>query len=166
MSGLAREPWRAVLAAAVVATALVVGIYLALGGATYKPLEVQDPCDPRPDAELEERTLLERLALSALDGAACELRVPREDLALAIADEDARADFAERFNVSDEAIENAAEAGLMRAIDDAEAEGAISSFEAGLLRTAAGQLPVGTVIDLLQTSAGRSVLDLVQDLLG
>lgn len=165
MSLIAREPWRLALAAALAATTVIIGLYVALGGASYRPLEVRDPCEPRPLTEQEDRSTLEQLALSALDGAACELRVPREDLALALADEEAKEDFAERFNVADEAIDDAASAALFRAIDDAEAAGTISSFEAELLRTAAAGVPAGTVFDLLQSSAGRSVLDLARDLL-
>lgn len=156
---------RGLLAAALVAAVAVIGLYLALGGATYKPLEVADPCDPRPEVEAEERGLLEDIALSALDGAACSLRVPREELALAIATPEGRAEFGETYNLSDEAIEAAVESGLERAIEDAESEGRLSGFEAGLLRRAADVVPIGIVIDALQTSAGEDVLGVAGDLL-
>jgi hypothetical protein len=155
----------AVLFAAIASAVVVIGIYLALGGATYKPLEVADPCDPRPEPAGEERGLAEQLALSALDGAACSLRVPREELALALATPEARAEFADQHNLSDESIEAAVDAGLERAIADAEADGDLSSLEAGLLRRAADAVPVGVVIDALQTSAGQSALEIAEDLL-
>lgn len=162
MSG--RLSGRAVLAAGIACAAAVIGAYLALGGAGYKPLEVADPCEPRPEPA-QERGLAEEIALSALDGAACSLRVPREELTLAIATPEARAEFAERYNLTGDEIEAAVDAGLERAIDDAEADGRLSGFEATLLREATGALPVGVVIDALQTSAGQSVLEVVQDLL-
>ena len=162
MSG--RLSGRAVLAAGIACAAVVIGAYLALGGASYKPLEVADPCEPRPEPA-QERGLAEEIALSALDGAACSLRVPREELTLAIATPEARAEFAERYNLTDDEIEAAVDAGLERAIGDAEADGRLSGFEATLLREATGALPVGVVIDALQTSAGQSVLEVVQDLL-
>ena len=158
-----RSAW--VLASAIVATAAVIGLYLALGGATYKPLEVADPCEPRAEPAGTERALAEELALSALDGAACSLQVPREELALAVATPEQRAEFAERYNLSDEAIEQAVEAALNRAIDDGVEDGRLSSIEATLLRQAVAAVPIGFVIDALQTSAGSSVLGIVEDLL-
>lgn len=157
---------RPVLAGALVGAVALIAAYLALGGASYKPLEVADPCDPRPEPAGEERGLAEDLALSALDGAACALRVPREELALAIATPEGRAEFTERYNIDDAALEAAIEAALDRAIADAEAEGRISSIEATLLRNAADAIPVGVIIDVLQTSPGSSVLEVVEDLLG
>jgi hypothetical protein len=154
----------ALLAAALIATVAVIGSYLALGGASYKPLDVADPCDPRAEAT-EDRGLLEDIALSALDGAACSLRVPREELALALATPESRVTFGDEYNLSDEAIEAAVETGLDRAISDAQDEGRIGSFEAGLLRSAADAVPTGLVIDALQTSAGKSVLEVAEDLL-
>ncbi|MEX2613552.1 MAG: hypothetical protein WD380_08230, partial [Gaiellaceae bacterium] len=76
------------LLAALGAVAAVLVPYLALGGASYEPTPVADPCvvrdwrDPRGV-----QTVLEQVALSALDGAACELGVSREDLVLAVRDE-------------------------------------------------------------------------------
>ncbi|CAN5541321.1 hypothetical protein BH10ACT11_BH10ACT11_11390 [soil metagenome] len=154
------------LVAAVAVGVALLGGYLLLGGATYKPLPVNDPCSPRLEPEASQEQLLQRIVLSALDGAACELRVPREDLALALASEDGRAAFAERYGISDEETEAAVKAGLARAIDDAKDRDEISSFEAGLLSTATSRLPVGTVIDVLQSSAGKSVLDVAKSLLG
>lgn len=154
------------LAGSILATAAVIGLYLALGGATYKPLEVADPCDPRPEAAgAEERGLLENIALSTLDGAACALRVPREELALALATPEGRVAFGEEYKLSDEAIEAAVESGLDRAISDAEDEGRIGGFEAGILRSTADTVPTGILIDALQTSAGKSVLEFAEDLL-
>lgn len=165
MTGGSGPRWT-VLTAGVLASVVLLGAYLALGGATYKPLEVADPCDPRPEQTgAEERGLAEDLALSALDGAACALRVPREELALALATPEARAEFGEQYNLSDEEIESAVDSALARAVDDAEAEDRLSGFEAEILRRASDAVPVGLVIDALQTGTGESVLGIAEDLL-
>jgi hypothetical protein len=152
--------------AALGAAAALIGVYLALGGASYEPLEVADPCDPRPVAELQERDeLTEKLALSALDGAACELQVPREDLVFVIADPTERDEFLATHSVTEEQLDAALEAGLVRAVDDAERAGDISSFEATLLREAAQVVPAAEAIDLIESATDDDVLGLVDDLI-
>jgi hypothetical protein len=152
--------------AALAASAALVGVYLALGGASYEPLGVPDPCDPRPVAELQERDeLTEKLALSALDGAACELQVPREDLVFVIADPSERDEFIAEHGVTEEQLDAALEAGLVRAVDDAERAGDISSFEATLLREAAERVPAAEAIDVIEAASDDDVLGLVDDLI-
>lgn len=141
----------------------VVGAYLLAGGASYQPLEAADPCEPRPIAVLAERGVFEGIALSALDGAACDLQVTREELLAAFADEDSLAEFAEANDLSEEEIADATRAGLLRAIDDAELEGLIPAAVATIARGVAERLPVGTVIDLFQALPGNpSVIDLIR----
>jgi len=153
-------------AAAFAASALLVGLYLALGGATYQPLEVADPCAPRPVEELQQRDeLTERLALSALDGAACSLQVPREDLVFVIADPAQREAFLAEQAVSEEALDEALRAGLVRAVDDAELAGDLSSFEHTVLLEVAERVPAAEAIDVLEAATGDEVLGLVDDLL-
>lgn len=144
---------------------MLCGAYVALGGATYKPLEAADPCDPREQPADDERGVLEKIVVSALDGAACELRVTREDLTLAILEPDARASFLDRNNLSSDELEALVEAGLDRAVDDAVARDELGSFEAGLLREAVGVLPVSEVVDIVRSSAGQSVIGVIRDLL-
>jgi hypothetical protein len=151
---------------AVVVAAALVGTYLALGGAGYEPLDVPDPCDPRPVSELQERDeLTEKLALSALDGAACELQVPREDLVFVIADPSERDEFIAEHGVTEEQLDAALKAGLVRAVDDAERAGDISSFEATLLREVAARVPAAEAIDVIESATGDDVLGLVDDLI-
>jgi hypothetical protein len=109
---------------------------------------------------------MERLALSALDGAACRLRVTREELVLALAGEEARRAFARTHRIGDEQIEAAVRSGAERAIDDAERAGAISPQEATLLRRTAAALPAGALVEALQSAPGRGTLGLLEDLLG
>jgi len=152
--------------AAAAAAASLVGLYLALGGATYQPLEVADPCAPRPVEELQQRDeLTERLALSALDGAACSLQIPREDLVFVVADPAQRESFIAEHAISEEALDEALRAGLVRAVDDAERAGDISSFEHTLLLELAERVPAAEAIDVLEAATDDEVLGLVDDLL-
>ena len=75
--------------------------YLALGGASYEPTPVADPCvtrEWRDPGGVE--AVLEQIALSALDGAACDLGVSREELVLALEDEESLDAFSEEHDVS------------------------------------------------------------------
>jgi len=59
------------LLAAVVASLLLVGVYLAAGGRDYRPLATADPCRPRSWPDVHGTTqIAEQVAYSALDGAA------------------------------------------------------------------------------------------------
>lgn len=128
----------------------LIGAYLAFGGATYDPAEVADPCDVRDTTTLEARTLFEGIALSSLDGAACELRVSREELTIALADETATEEFADRLGIDSQDIEDAVRAGLIRSVDDAIAAGEIDGFDATILREVAERVPVGPAIQGLR----------------
>jgi hypothetical protein len=155
------------LAASVVASIALVVTYLALGGASYEPVAVADPCNPRPIEKPQGGgEVLQQVALSALDGAACELGVSREDLTLALASRNSRERFLREHRVTDEVLEQALRAGLVRAVDDAERVDALTGLEASVIRAAVERLPIGVVIDILQRASGRSVPDLLGDLLG
>ena len=153
--------WRAPLVA-IAASIGLIAVYLAFGGATYDPAEVADPCEQRDLALLEDRDIFETIALSSLDGAACELGVPREELTLALASEEATAEFAAEHGIASDDIEDAVRAGLVRAVDDAAAAGRIDGFEETVLREVAERAPVGAAIEALQALPGN---DSVQGLL-
>jgi hypothetical protein len=140
--------------AATLASALLVIVYLAAGGASYEPTPVHDPCEPRewrsPDSLQE---VAQQFTLSALDGAACELRVSRERLARALATPEARERFARTHGIDDAQLERAVRSGLLRAIDDAEEAGALSPLVAAPLRALAQRLPVEAVIDLINDAS-------------
>ncbi len=131
--------------------ALLVIAYLAAGGSSYEPAQVRDPCQPRewrsPHGVKE---IAEQFTLSALDGAACELGVSREVLARALANDDSRKAFAKQYDISDEDLDNAVHAGLVRGVDDAEDAGAINSVVAFGLREAVKRVPVDQAIGLLK----------------
>lgn len=132
----------------------LIGVYLAFGGATYDPAGVADPCQQRASAADPSRPLFEAIALSALDGAACELGVSREELALALTNEQATDSFAAKYQISEDDLEDAVRAGLIRAVDDAAAAGRIDGIEEELLRQLAEHAPVGALITALQALPG------------
>ena len=144
----------ALIAMASLASLALVATYLALGGAGYEPTRVADPCDPRAWRAPEgiEKSA-EQFSLSALDGAACELGVSRETLAVALAAEESRDEFAAEYRIEDARLEAAVRAGLVRAIDDAEAADALNPVVASGLRAAASRLPVEEGIALIEDAS-------------
>jgi hypothetical protein len=133
---------RTLVIGAIVASLALVLTSLALGGASYKPTPVRDPCQPRawrsPDS-LDQ--LAQQLTLSALDGAACELHVSRETVVLALGTPEGRAEFA-----NDPRLADALRAGLVRAVDDAERAGAIPGIVADALRQGIESLPADQLV--------------------
>jgi len=126
--------------------------YLALGGGSYEPSSVRNPCAPRSwrnPGGLE--AVAQQIALSALDGAACHFGVSRETLTIALATSSSRARFARAHHVDSHERENAVRRGLERAVDDAERAGAISGFRATALRFAAEHVPVEQLANLVET---------------
>ena len=147
------EPGRRLVALAILASAGLVALYLALGGGSYEPTPVADPCEAREwrsPAGVEEAA--QQFALSALDGAACQLRVTRETLAVALATEESRAEFAAEYGIESAELEAAVRAGVLRAIDDAERAGALSALAASGLRVVAERLPVDELIAIVEHS--------------
>jgi hypothetical protein len=139
-----------VVASAVACVALVV-TYVALGGGSHRPPETADPCEPRPFAEPKtDAELGERLVLAAVDGAACELDVSREQVLLAFGGEEERERLQARHDLDDEEVEDALRAGLVRAVDEAERADVIGGTTALLLRFAAQTVPLETVMEQLQ----------------
>lgn len=135
---------------AAVASLLLVVAYLAAGGADYEPTPVADPCAPR--AWMEPHSIEEsaqQFLLSSLDGAACELGVSRETLAAALATEESRDDFAAERGIDDAELEEAVQAGVVRAVDDAEDAAQLNPLVAQGLRAVASNLPVDEAIDLI-----------------
>jgi len=140
---------RAVAAAAAVSLALVAA-YLALGGASYAPANVPDPCasrDWRDPSGLSE--VAEQIVLSALDGAACDLGASREDVVLAFDSRDELERFAREHGIGDDELEEVVRSGLLRAIDDAERAAALNTGIADQLRSVVRRIPVRSLLGLL-----------------
>lgn len=154
-----------ILATVTVLAVALVGSYLALGGGSYKPLEVADPCKPRqlrPAEGFDE--ISQQLLLSGLDGAACRLRVTREELALAVTTEEGRRRFAREHKISERTLESAVRSGLRRALTDAERAGRLSDAQTSLLQGAVGALPIGVLIEAFRT--GKGIVDAIGEFLG
>jgi len=134
------------------AVAVLVLAYLALGGASYAPAKVADPCAPRdwrnPQGAQE---VLQQIVLSALDGAACDLHVSREDMVLALANKDSREEFARQHGITRTQLEDLVRKGLLRSINDAENADALDSRIAGLLRGAVRRVPLDQLFDLVDS---------------
>lgn len=151
---------------AIAASLGLIAAYLAFGGASYDPAQVADPCETREQGLLADRSLFESIALSSLDGAACELRVSREELTLALADDAATEEFAAAHSIDSQDVEDAVRAGLVRSVDDAAAAGRVDGIEETLLREVAERVPVGPAIAGLQAVSDDDSMQGLLELLG
>jgi hypothetical protein len=125
--------------------------YVALGGASYAPTPLADPCETREWRDAGGLSdALEQVALSGLDGAACKLGVTREELVLALRDESALDDFSEANALNREDAERAVREGLMRALDDAEEADAIPGLVAGIARRAIENVQPHLLVEVLE----------------
>ena len=139
-----------VLFAAIIASLLLVAAYIVAGG-PVAPDKAADPCDARPwtnPGNVEEAA--QQFALSAADGAACELGVSREELTRSIAADETRQAFLDEHDLSESDLEDALRAGLNRAVDDAENAGALSGLAATGIRAAIRLMPMSVMIGLLE----------------
>ena len=137
-----------------VAVGLVAAVtvpYLALGGGSYEPTPVADPCQPRdrPQPEGLGETI-EVIALTAVDNVACKLGVSREDLVLALRSEEAFDTFADENGIERDEAERAVREGLVEAVDEAEQEGVLSGLVATFVHQAAESVPPWLVLEALE----------------
>jgi MFS family permease len=109
-AGRRRRAAATALVAGVAASGILLAGHLAAGGGHFEPSRIADPCVPRdPPSSVDP---LERVALPALDGAACDLGTSREALVLALA-EGGSEDTADPARLA-----RALAAGIERARDD------------------------------------------------
>jgi hypothetical protein len=139
------------LLAALGLVAAVIVPYVALGGGSFEPTPVADPCAPRayPDAKGLGETI-ERIALTAVDRVACRLGVSREELVLALRSEDAFDAFARENGIDRAEAERAIHDGLVQAVDEAEADGTLPGLVAPLVRKAAESVPPWLILATLE----------------
>ena len=136
---------------AVLASAALVGLYLALGGASYAPAQVADPCRARERAAPSGfQEVAQQIVLSALDGVACELGVSREEVVLALDDRESLQRFARAHGIGSDDFERLARSALIRAVDDSERSGQLQPATAGLLRGLARRVPIGQLLEILK----------------
>ena len=139
------------VAAAAIVLALA-GVYALAGGTDYKPDAAPDPCAPYrwPQRVSGATAITEQVGLSALGGAACDLGVSREELTLAFADQGRLDAFEKKHGFSSGRVNEAARAGLNRAVDEGEQAGAFNSVEAFLLHAAIGLAPIDKLISYVR----------------
>lgn len=139
-----------VVVAATLAAALV-GAYVALGGTSYEPSPVADPCAPRPPrATSGTSERIELVMLAAADETACALGVTREELVLAMRSVAELDELAEHEGRSRDELEDALREGLRRAVDEAVEQELIGDTSAGALRFAADHLPLAVLLSVLR----------------
>jgi MFS family permease len=123
----------------------LLGVELANGARGTGEFVAQDPCtapaDSYPGDGLD--ASVQRIALSALNGAACELGTTRERLVLSL-DENSGYDDVEWDK---DTMEHALKVGAHRAIDDANDRDAIPGFVAAALGFAVDRAPIGWLVD-------------------
>jgi hypothetical protein len=145
---------RAIALSAAAAAALVV-TYLALGGASYSPAKVADPCAPREWRDPGSLgQVAEQIVLSALDGAACELHVSRERIVLAFENRASLERFAQAHGITNDELEGLVRSGLLRAVDDAVRADALPADLATRLRDLVRRFPVDVLLDLIDRLPG------------
>lgn len=148
MSSLGRKMGIAVAVAGV----LLIGLYVALGGGRYTPLATQNPCEPRAWRDPSgAQGIVEQIALSSLDGAACELGVSREELALALADDGELASFGREHDVDQQRLETVMRSGLQRAVRDGQRAGALTPLTAVLASQGIDRIPLDRLIEAYRT---------------
>jgi hypothetical protein len=139
------------LLVAVGLVAAVVVPYLALGGGSFEPTPVADPCEERASRDPEGLgETIELIALAAVDSVACELGVSREDLVLALRSEEAFEAFSNEHGLERDDVEAAIRDGLVQAVDEAEESGALPGLLAPIVREAAESVPPWLVLEALE----------------
>ena len=110
---------RAIVVATVAAVALV-GLYLGLGGASYAPAAVADPCAPRDWRNPGGFQEVAGRSFSPGSTAPHALGVSREQIVVAFANGESLDQFAREQGIDRGQLEQLLRTGFVRAIDDAE----------------------------------------------
>ncbi len=133
----------AVLAALIVGVGALIAIEFANGATDYGTVEREDPCTAQDDfsgSGLD--ATLQRIALSGLNGAACELGVTREELVLSFSPSVAP----KEIKWDEATVERAVRKGMLKAVDDAEERGSLPGIAALLLREVIERAPIDWLI--------------------
>lgn len=136
---------RTVALVAGIALCAGVGAFLVIersaGAGSYGTRSYVDPCsapdDPFPQGKGVDGSL-QRIVLSGLNGAACELGTSREALVLSFAPDSGVADVTWDRPTAERAVRK----GFQRAIDDSEDRGSLPGWAAATLRFAVDRAPI------------------------
>lgn len=125
----------------------LIGVEFANGARSSGEFVAQDPCTAPPDTFPGDGldAAVQRIALSTLNGAACELGTTRERLVLSL-DENSGFDDVEWDR---DTMEQALQVGAHRAIDDANDRDAIPGWVAAALGFVVDRAPIGWLVDRL-----------------
>jgi MFS family permease len=146
-----RRDWDAlsIAGAIVVLVAGLIAAEFRAGARDYGTREYVAPCDapedPFPQGDGVDGTL-QRIALSAINGAACELGTGREELILSL---ERRSGFGPEVTWTQATLEDALQAGLVRAIDDADERDTLPGLVARGLRIVAERAPIDWILGRL-----------------
>ena len=130
----------------------LLGAELAAGARDVGEFVAEDPCTAPPDPYAGDGldASIQRIALSTLNGAACELGTTRERLVLSLDDSNPYGDV----TWDDEQLEQALRVGAHRAIDDANDRDAIPGWVAAALGFLVDRAPVGWLVDRIDLPGG------------
>jgi MFS family permease len=132
--------------AIVVLTSLLVFAEFRAGARDFGTHEYVEPCtapsDPFPDGGGIDGTL-QRISLSTINGAACKLGVSREDLLLSM---EPKSGFGPKVTWTEDTLEDALRAGLIRAIDDADERNTVPGLVARGMKFLAERAPIDWVL--------------------
>jgi MFS family permease len=123
----------------------LLGAEVARGAWSVGEFTAEDPCtagpDPYPGDGLD--ASLQRIALSTLNGAACELHTTRERLVLSLDENSGYHDV----QWDKDTLENALKVGAHRAIDDANDRDSIPGWAAAALGFVVDRAPIGWLVE-------------------
>ena len=149
----------AALAALGAAAVALIAVEFANGASSYGESTSKDACTASSDFPGKGLDpTIQRIFLSGLYGAACDLGTTREELVLSLAPSvEGGADI----QWDQPTIARAVRSGLLRAIDDAEKQGSLGALPATILREVVKRAPV----DLL-VKGGFTIRDLIEKIQG
>lgn len=125
---------------------VLVAAELNAGARDYGTHEYVAPCTAPPDPYPQGKGLdgtLQRISLSAINGAACKLGTTREELLLSL---EPKSGFGGDVRWTKATLDDAVKTGLERAIDDADDRNTIPGWSAPILKAAARAAPVDWIL--------------------
>ena len=135
-----------VAAAIIVLVVVLIAAEFRAGARDFGTREYVAPCDapedPFPQGDGIDGTL-QRIALSAINGAACDLHTGREELILSL---EPRSGFGPEVTWTKDSLEEALRAGLIRAIDDADERNTLPGLAARALKVVADHAPIDWIL--------------------